>query len=125
MGKNKFKLTKFWKIFIIIIGAIIICGIALIFSIKLYNSKQIKNVDSYEKCADAGYEILATYPVQCKTPDGKTFTQTDIQEPDQAQNPNPGCQNACGDGICQEITCLSTNCQCPETPISCPKDCPN
>ncbi|MCD6085608.1 hypothetical protein J7J41_01265, partial [bacterium] len=34
-----------------------------------------------------------------------------------------GCKNLCGDGICQEITCMAIGCPCPETPKTCPEDC--
>ncbi|MCD6086313.1 DUF333 domain-containing protein [bacterium] len=33
------------------------------------------------------------------------------------------CKNLCGDGICQEITCMAIGCPCPETPKTCPEDC--
>lgn len=39
------------------------------------------------------------------------------------RNQNRNCKNLCGDGICQEIVCMATNCPCPETPITCPGDC--
>ena len=35
------------------------------------------------------------------------------------------CKNLCGDGICQKVVCLSTNCPCAETPENCPQDCHN
>lgn len=30
----------------------------------------------------------------------------------------------CGDGVCQSVTCQSVGCPQPETPVSCPADCP-
>jgi len=33
------------------------------------------------------------------------------------------CKDLCGDGICQEITCMAIGCPCPETPKTCPEDC--
>ncbi len=33
------------------------------------------------------------------------------------------CKDFCGDGICQEIVCMSIGCPCPESKESCPKDC--
>lgn len=33
------------------------------------------NITSFEDCQKAGYPILESYPEQCKTPDGQTFTQ--------------------------------------------------
>jgi len=37
--------------------------------------------------------------------------------------PERWCKNLCGDGICQEITCMAIGCPCPETPETCPEDC--
>jgi len=34
-----------------------------------------------------------------------------------------GCENLCGDGVCQEVVCMAVGCPCPETPITCPEDC--
>ena len=31
-------------------------------------------IDSYQKCADAGYPIQESFPARCVTPDGKSFT---------------------------------------------------
>ena len=32
-------------------------------------------INSFEDCAKAGYSILESYPAQCKTPDGRIFSQ--------------------------------------------------
>ncbi len=34
------------------------------------------------------------------------------------------CVSRCGDGICQEIVCEGSNCDCAENSASCPQDCP-
>lgn len=34
-----------------------------------------------------------------------------------------GCENLCGDGICQEVVCMATGCPCAETIETCPQDC--
>lgn len=44
-------------------------------------------VDSYAECVAAGYPILETYPEQCRTPDGRTFTNPDA--PPQTPPPTP------------------------------------
>jgi hypothetical protein len=36
-----------------------------------------------------------------------------------------GAVNSCGNGICEEITCLSDNCPFPENSLNCPQDCSN
>ncbi|MEM7824988.1 MAG: hypothetical protein QXO27_03375 [Candidatus Aenigmatarchaeota archaeon] len=33
------------------------------------------------------------------------------------------CINKCGDGICQEIVCMTIGCPCAETKANCPQDC--
>lgn len=40
-----------------------------------------KTIDSFEECVAAGYPILETYPEQCKTPDGKSFTKKVADSP--------------------------------------------
>jgi hypothetical protein len=39
-----------------------------------------KPVNSFEQCAQAGYQILESYPRQCRTPSGKLFFEI-ISEP--------------------------------------------
>lgn len=35
----------------------------------------IKDVNSFDECAAAGYPIAESYPEQCITPDGRSFTK--------------------------------------------------
>jgi hypothetical protein len=35
------------------------------------------------------------------------------------------CRDLCGDGVCQEVVCMAVGCPCPETPQTCPEDCPD
>lgn len=41
------------------------------------NTVQPKNIDiaSFEECKAAGYPIMESYPEQCRTPDGRSFTR--------------------------------------------------
>lgn len=32
-------------------------------------------IDSFEDCVAAGYPVMESYPEQCATPDGKSFTR--------------------------------------------------
>lgn len=34
-----------------------------------------KAVTNFEECAEAGYPVMESYPRQCRTPDGKNFTE--------------------------------------------------
>jgi hypothetical protein len=36
------------------------------------------SINSYAECAAAGYPIQESYPEQCRTPDGKLFTNPDV-----------------------------------------------
>lgn len=42
-------------------------------------------IANFKECAQAGYLIMESYPRQCKTPDGKTFTE-DIENKDDKSN---------------------------------------
>ena len=39
------------------------------------DKEQIASISSFEECAAKGYPVLESYPRQCKTPDGTTFTE--------------------------------------------------
>jgi len=80
-----------------------------------------KIINNFEDCATAGYPVGESYPRQCKTPDGRTFTE-DVSS---SVTPTPGtaCENLCGDGICQEIVCEAVGCPCSEDIDNCPIDC--
>lgn len=43
--------------------------------------------------------------------------------PKNPKTPARSCTDKCGDGICQEVVCLSVGCPCAETPASCSSDC--
>lgn len=36
---------------------------------------------------------------------------------------NDLCVDLCGDNICQELVCFGSHCPCPESSITCQKDC--
>lgn len=76
------------------------------------NGEERYQVRSFQNCIDAGYPVLETYPQQCKTLSGRSFTE-DIRS----------CQDNCGNGICEEIVCMAIGCPCSETKESCPQDC--
>lgn len=75
-GKNRI-------IILTVIVATIAAGIGLYFVLQKSN---VSKIVSFEECVKAGYQILETAPRQCKTPDGKTFTEEKSLK--------------CGDGIC-------------------------
>ncbi len=75
----------------IIIIAILAASIGAYFVLqKPTPPKPSQEITSFEECAKAGYPILETYPRQCKTPDGRTFTDDVIAG------------SRCGDKICDK-----------------------
>lgn len=59
------------------------------------NKQQNSQISNYEECAAAGYTITESYPRQCKTPDGKTFTEdigNELEKTDliRLSSPRPG-----------------------------------
>jgi len=74
---------------VMIILALITLGVALTLFLNTNLLKNIKKqpaptptpaINSFEDCAKADNRILLTYPRQCKTPDGKSFTEIINQE---------------------------------------------
>jgi len=57
------------------IGIVIILLILGLVALWYQNSVKIQNITSFEECAAAGYPVMESYPEQCKTPDGRTFTK--------------------------------------------------
>lgn len=52
------------------IGILAIAGTILYLS-----SLRLDKVYSFEDCVNAGYPVTESYPLQCRAPDGRTFTQ--------------------------------------------------
>lgn len=74
---------------------------------------------NYQECVSEGGKVLKSYPVQCITSDGVRFIQDEG-----AFRPNQKtCKNTCGNGTCEQISCMALGCPCPETRASCPQDC--
>ena len=58
------------------LGVIILICVGVAGSIFYFiHFKQQKDVTSFEECVKAGYQELYSYPIQCRTPDGRTFVQ--------------------------------------------------
>ena len=78
------------------------------------------SVTNFDECVAQGNPVMESFPPQCITPDGITFTQEMDEEPPPV---NEACEDQCGDGTCQEVVCLALGCPCAESEDSCPKDC--
>ena len=64
------------KIFILLLIIIIFGGVALYF-FTFFKPGEVPtfNINNFEECVSAGYPVLESYHRQCKTPEGKTFTE--------------------------------------------------
>jgi hypothetical protein len=76
---------SFRKASLIIVVIIILLGIA--FVLDSFNTNNVSSISSFEECKDAGYPIMESYPEQCATPDGRTFTRELSDEEKENLNP--------------------------------------
>lgn len=68
-----------------VVPAIGLSIILLVVGLIFWKSQNNSRIASFEDCAQAGYLIMESYPEQCRTSDGKTFTrqisaQSNLQE---------------------------------------------
>jgi eight-cysteine-cluster-containing protein len=97
--------TKTTTLIGLLIVLVIIAGLLLALS-NIAQQKRILSISSFEECALAGYPIMESYPEQCRTPDGRTFTNP---EQDVQQVPNPPEGNIVANG-CAVAGCSGTIC---------------
>jgi hypothetical protein len=81
---------------------LIIAAILLLVAFALWYQRSIRTsqsgegaIYSYEECVAAGNPVLESYPPQCTTKDGQTFTQdvgnaAELQDQIVVENPGPG-----------------------------------
>ena len=67
-----YKLSSTGKAVSIIVIVILAVGAYSLYAIKV---EPIKYVKSFEECVAAGYPVMESFPRQCKTPDGRTYTE--------------------------------------------------
>jgi len=63
----------------IILASLAVILITAVFGFWIGKKKAIApapEIASFEECAAAGYPVAESYPRQCRTPDGKTFTES-------------------------------------------------
>lgn len=56
-----------------IVIAVVALTLVLVFFVL--DDQQNQAINSFDECVAAGYPVLESYPEQCKTPDGKSFTR--------------------------------------------------
>lgn len=77
---------------IILIPILILLSATIGFFVWKYFTTSVIIITSFEECAAKGYPILESYPRQCKTPDGKTFTEdigNELEKADLIKIDNP------------------------------------
>ncbi len=77
------------KISAVIGLAVILLCIAFYF---IYQSSKQANITSFDECVKDGNPVLESYPAQCKTKDGKHFTQdigNELEKQDKIKSTNP------------------------------------
>lgn len=83
-------MNKFYYLIVILI-LLIAAGFGIFrYCAQLKNIKP--NIISFDGCVAAGYPVLESYPAQCKTPDGKSFTQyigNELEKTDLIKIDNP------------------------------------
>jgi putative hemolysin len=109
------KLTFAILAFVAIIITIIVATVVISTKNKVEAPENEDEITSFVECEAAGFPIMESYPRQCAA-NGETFVE-------EIDNSNSLCTDMCGDGVCQEIVCLSEGCPCAETVESCPLDC--
>lgn len=57
----------------VLLASAAVIGIALV--VWYQRQSPAAAITSFDDCAAAGYAILESYPAQCRTPDGASFTQ--------------------------------------------------
>ncbi len=100
---------------ILLIVTVALAGVAIFTSFN----KKTDGINSFEKCQAAGYQILETFPAQCKTPEGKTFKQV-INPPKADFNTpvslSPGKRTTFADGLRVALVGLNDS-RCPKTAV--------
>jgi hypothetical protein len=54
---------------------IIVLILILLFYIPTLGDTEVKEINSFEECAAAGNPVMESYPRQCRTTDGRIFTE--------------------------------------------------
>jgi hypothetical protein len=71
---------------------VIVVGIVVYFTAFKPGEVPTPSINSFEECVSAGYPVLESYPRQCKTSDGETFTEdigNELEKADLIKISNP------------------------------------
>src|SRR3990167_4396430 len=83
----------------------IVAGLFFAFSANSGQQKML-SITNFEQCAEAGYPVMESYPRQCRTPDGRNFTE-DISDVSDTQPDGSISFNGCAVAGCSGQLCVS------------------
>lgn len=95
----------------LLLGGSILIILGLLALTEIQNNNQNKTINSFEECVLAGNPILKSYPAQCKTKEGKTFTENILVSPEKKCETDSDCMlidktlnfSCCYAGYCNAI----------------------
>lgn len=94
---------KIASVFILmIVGILFLASIIL-----LLDNNNTALIDNFEECVAAGYPVLESYPEQCRTRDGRTFTKDISEELQQS----PCYIGGCSSQVCSDQKNIITTCE--------------
>lgn len=76
-------MTSNTKLFI----GLVLAFVAGVVTVLLYTSNDKPAITSFAECVEAGYDVMESYPRQCATPSGQTFTEDIEQTPGADDDP--------------------------------------
>jgi len=82
-------------------------AIALLLIVLAFSGLKKPEINSYEECVSAGYPVLETFPEQCRTPDGKSFTRQiefcGVSSNSPCSSDSECIASGCSSEVCQSI----------------------
>lgn len=54
---------------------LVLLGVGAFLFLRFQRDLAVSKINSYEECVDAGLPVMQSYPSQCRTSDGRLFTQ--------------------------------------------------
>ncbi len=136
---------KIWILVVLLVLIFLSLGLWFLFTYD-NGEEDFENIQSFQQCVDAGYDVIEIYPEQCIVPDGRIFVREvedddrfidddgdddfiNIDDPDTefyGSSTNHPCEvdedcfvSGCNGEICQSVEeeSMASICLFPETPL--------
>jgi hypothetical protein len=85
---------------------LLIAGLSLSL-VNISQQQRMYAIATFEECKDAGYPIMESFPEQCTTSDGRSFTNDAATLPDPIQPNSSNQKNGCVIAGCSSQLCMS------------------